>query len=89
MVKLAGVSRASFYRFDEDAGPGPDRDMELPGRNSADCAGMAGLRAATDHSRTTAARLDSEPEEGLPAHAGRQSVVFPETEVRSDDRFQP
>ena len=29
MVKLAGVSRASFYRFDEDAGPGPDRDMEL------------------------------------------------------------
>jgi transposase InsO family protein len=29
MVKLAGVSRASFYRFDEDAGPGPDPDMEL------------------------------------------------------------
>jgi putative transposase len=29
MVKLAGVSRASFYRFDEDAGPGPDPDMGL------------------------------------------------------------
>ena len=29
MVKLAGVSRASFYRFDEDAGPGPDPDMDL------------------------------------------------------------
>jgi transposase InsO family protein len=29
MVKLAGVSRAGFYRFAEDAGPGPDRDMEL------------------------------------------------------------
>lgn len=29
MVKLAGVSRASFYRFDEDAGPRPDPEMEL------------------------------------------------------------
>jgi len=29
MVKLAGVSRASFYRFDEDARPGPDPDMNL------------------------------------------------------------
>ena len=29
MVKLAGVSRASFYRFDEDARPGPDPDMDL------------------------------------------------------------
>jgi putative transposase len=29
MVKLAGVSRASFYRFAADAGPGPDPDMEL------------------------------------------------------------
>jgi putative transposase len=29
MVKLAGVSRASFYRFEEDARPGPDPDMDL------------------------------------------------------------
>jgi putative transposase len=29
MVKLAGVSRASFYRFDGGAGPGPDPDMDL------------------------------------------------------------
>ena len=29
MAKLAGVSRASFYRFDEDAGPEPDPDMDL------------------------------------------------------------
>jgi transposase InsO family protein len=29
MVKLAGVSRASFYRFDEEAPPRPKRDMEL------------------------------------------------------------
>jgi putative transposase len=29
MVKLAGVSRASFYRFDKEAGPGPDPDMDL------------------------------------------------------------
>jgi putative transposase len=29
MVKLAGVSRASFYRFEDDAGPGLDRDTEL------------------------------------------------------------
>jgi transposase InsO family protein len=29
MVKLAGVSRASFYRFDEEAGPGSDPDMDL------------------------------------------------------------
>ena len=29
MVKLADVSRASFYRFDEDAESGPDPDMDL------------------------------------------------------------
>jgi putative transposase len=29
MVKLAGVSRASFYRFAGEAGLGPDPDMEL------------------------------------------------------------
>jgi putative transposase len=29
MVKLAGVSRASFYRFDEDARLRPDPDMDL------------------------------------------------------------
>ena len=29
MVKLGRVSRASFYRFDEDAETGPDPDMEL------------------------------------------------------------
>jgi len=29
MVKLAGVSRASFYRFVEDGPAGPDRDMDL------------------------------------------------------------
>jgi transposase InsO family protein len=29
MVKLAGVSRASYYRFDENAETGPDPDMKL------------------------------------------------------------
>jgi transposase InsO family protein len=29
MVKLAGVSRASFYRFAGEAEPGPDPDMDL------------------------------------------------------------
>ena len=29
MAKLGGVSRAGFYRFDEDARPGPDPDMDL------------------------------------------------------------
>jgi transposase InsO family protein len=29
MVKLAGVSRASFYRFAGEAGPGPGPDMDL------------------------------------------------------------
>ena len=29
MVALGGVSRASFYRYDEDGPPGPDRDMDL------------------------------------------------------------
>ena len=28
-MKLAGVSRASFYRFAGEAGPGPDPDMDL------------------------------------------------------------
>src|ERR1019366_4175221 len=45
--------------------------------------------AAANHSGTAAAGLDGEPEEGLPAHAGRQSVVFPETEIRGNNRFQP
>ena len=29
MVKLAGVSRASYYRFDENAEDGPDPDLDL------------------------------------------------------------
>jgi putative transposase len=29
MVELGGVSRTSFYRYDEDDAPQPDRDMEL------------------------------------------------------------
>jgi putative transposase len=29
MVELAGVSRASYYRFDENAAPGNDADMDL------------------------------------------------------------
>jgi len=29
MVELGGVSRASFYRYEEDGTPGPDRDMDL------------------------------------------------------------
>ena len=29
MVELGGVSRASFYRFDTDCQPRPDRDMDL------------------------------------------------------------
>jgi transposase InsO family protein len=29
MVKLGRVSRSGFYRFDEDADPSPDRDMDL------------------------------------------------------------
>ena len=29
MVELGGVSRASFYRYDEDGAPRPDRDMDL------------------------------------------------------------
>jgi putative transposase len=29
MVELAGVSRSSFYRFDAEAAPGRDRDMDL------------------------------------------------------------
>ena len=29
MVELGGVSRASFYRYEEDAAERPDRDMDL------------------------------------------------------------
>ena len=29
MVKLGGVSRSGFYRFDPNAGPGPDPHMDL------------------------------------------------------------
>ena len=29
MVELGGVSRASFYRYDEDEAPQPGRDMDL------------------------------------------------------------
>jgi len=29
MVKLGRVSRSGFYRFEQDADPGPDRDMDL------------------------------------------------------------
>ncbi len=29
MVELGGISRSTFYRFDEDRKPGPDSDMDL------------------------------------------------------------
>src|SRR5713226_6799074 len=45
MVELGGVSRASFYRYDEDVCGRPDRDMDTARRHPANRAGMAQLRA--------------------------------------------
>ena len=86
MVKLARVSRAGFYRFDEE--PGRIRHGSAR-RDPEDRAGMAQLRAAAHHRGTAPARLDGEPETRLPADARGQSAVRAEAEVRGDHRFQP
>src|SRR5579863_1715279 len=46
--------------------------------------GVARLRSAADHGRTTAARVESKPQAGLPADAGRQLAVCAEAEIRGD-----
>ena len=89
MVKLGRVSRSGFYRFDEDAEPGPDPDMDL-----RDAIQRIALEwPSYGRPRITAgaapARLDGEPEAGLPTDARGQSAVRAEAEVRGDHRFQP
>jgi transposase-like protein len=82
MVKLAGVSRASFYRFDEGAGAGPDPDMDL-----RDAMQRIALEWPSDGRPGITAELlrrgwTVNPKKVYRLNPGRQSVVFPETEVR-------
>ena len=89
MVKLARVSRASFYRFDEDVGSGADSDMDL--RDAIQRIALEwpsyGRRRITRG--TAPPRLGGELEAGLSADARGQSAVRAEAKVRGDDRFQP
>ena len=58
MVELARVSRAGFYRFDEDAKPAARSRHGLARRDPADRSGVAQLWPAADHRRTAPPRLE-------------------------------
>lgn len=66
MVKLACVSRASFYRFDENAPSGRDSDMDLRDSIQTNGFGMAQLWTAAHHGGVAAAGLDGGSKAGLP-----------------------
>jgi len=91
MVKLAGVSRAGFYRFAADAGPGPDPDMGTGGTQFS--ASRWNGRATAGHGSPQSCGgrgWTVEPEEGLPAHAGKTiCCVSGKRKFVVDDRFQP
>ena len=89
MVELGRVSRSGFYRFDEDGHGGAGRGHGSARRHPTHRPGVAELRTAADHRRIAAARLDGEPEAGVPHPAGRQSAVRAETQVRRHHRLQP
>jgi len=71
MVKLAGVSRASYYRFDESAAASHDLDMDL--RDAIQRIALEwpsyGRRRITK--RVAPSWVDGESEARLPADARR------------------
>ena len=89
MVELGRVSRSGFYRFDDNAEPGPDPDMDLRDAIQTDRVGVAQLRPPADHGRTAPPGLDGESQAGVPADARRQPAMRAEAEVRGHHRFQP
>ena len=66
MVELGQVSRSGFYRFDDDAKPGPDPDMELRDAIQRIALEWPSYGPATDHGGTAPARLEGEPQTGSP-----------------------
>ena len=64
MVKLARVSRASYYRFDEESESGADSDMDL--RDAIQRIKLEWPSYAEDHGRAPPRRADRQPQTGLP-----------------------
>jgi len=64
MVELGGVSRASFYRYEEDAAERPDRDMDL--RDAIQRIALAQLRPAAHHGRPASGWVGGQSETGVP-----------------------
>src|SRR4051794_6231736 len=75
MTKLARISRASFYRFEEKRRMGRGCGYGSARCDPADRARMAELRTAAHHPGVTSSGLGGELEASLPADAGRQSAV--------------
>jgi hypothetical protein len=66
MVKLAGVSRAGFYRFDEHAEPVPERNVDLRDAIQRIALEWPKLWAAPHYRRIAPSWLDGESEAGVP-----------------------
>ena len=64
MVELGRVSRAGFYRFDQDAAAAAGYGHGSARCDPADRVGVAELRAAAHHRGTAPARLDGESANG-------------------------
>ena len=92
MVKLAQVSRASYYRFDENAESGVDSDMDL--RDAIQRVALEwpsyGRRRITRELRRRGWTVNWKRVYRLMREAGSPlgAAVCAEAEVRSDDRFQ-
>jgi hypothetical protein len=66
MVELVGVSRASFYRYDEDAAVRPDRDMDLRDAIQRIALEWPSYGSAADHGRPSPGGVGGQSQTGLP-----------------------
>ena len=73
MVALGGVSRASFYRFDEAGTTKVDRDMDLRDAIQRIALKWPSYDRPRITGRTVAPRVESGAEPSEAAHAGGQA----------------
>ena len=69
MVELSRVSRSGFYRFDENARAGPDRDVDLRDAMQRIALEWPSYGPAAYHPGVATAWMDGEPETGSPSVA--------------------
>ena len=88
MVQLGRVSRASFYRFDENAHPGHDADMDLRDAIQRIALEWPSYGRPRITAELRASWMEGESQARVSDSARGQSAVHAEAEVRRNDRFQ-